>query len=68
METLRKQTFLLRASAKCFDRMAKVAGDDAEQAAMYLVARTIRNAAAYAQAAGHARMYPAELELRAATA
>ena len=68
METIQEQTFVLRASAKCFERMAKVAGDDAEQAAMHLVARSIRNAAAYAEASGDARTHRAEREVRAATA
>jgi hypothetical protein len=67
MEKIDKQTFVLRASAKCFERMANLSEDDAESAAMYLVARSLRSAAAYAQAAGQARLQRAAMELRAAS-
>jgi hypothetical protein len=59
---------VLNGAAKCFDQMGDVAKDEIERAAMYLVARSIRNAGAYATAAGHARLHRAEMERRTANA
>jgi hypothetical protein len=59
---------LLEESAEYFEAVGDATADEKERAAMYLVARCIRNTASYAVAAGHARLHRAEMERRAAMA
>ncbi len=59
---------LLEEAADYFDAIGDDTADEKERLAMYLVARCIRNTAAYAVSAGHARLHRVEMEKRRAMA